>query len=212
MSLQFKEYQIRSIKSQWTPLLAGGAYKKETSTQLFDRVTSVNDEINLAVNSMVQVSDDLAALAPGATSPAATFASELSSTVDPLIRSLEEVQGKYLDATGALNDLNSALKQLIDPNSRFELQTLEELAKREDMNLFGLSEVLTTLRNNYDAFQAAKTEKGEIATDIAFWRNQVKDLTAQKKDQQARTCLPLRENSKSHAKTLQSLTQLAQQL
>lgn len=162
-------------------MLAGGAYKKETSTQLFDRVTSVNDEINLAVNSMVQVSDDLAALAPGATSPAATFASELSSTVDPLIRSLEEVQGKYLDATGALNDLNSALKQLIDPNSRFELQTLEELAKREDMNLFGLSEVLTTLRNNYDAFQAAKTEKGEIATDIAFWRNQVKDLTAQKR-------------------------------
>ena len=34
-------------------MLAGGAYKKETSTQLFDRVTSVNDEINLAVNSMV---------------------------------------------------------------------------------------------------------------------------------------------------------------
>ena len=36
----------------------------------------------------------------------------------------------YLDATGALNDLNSALKQLIDPNSRFELQTLEELLLR----------------------------------------------------------------------------------
>ena len=61
----------------------------------FDRSHERKREINLAVNSMVQVSDDLAALAPGATSPAATFASELSSTVDPLIRSLEEVQGVF---------------------------------------------------------------------------------------------------------------------
>jgi hypothetical protein len=163
-------------------MLNRGKYTKEGSSQLFDRVTSVNDKMNLAVSSMVQVSEDLAAASPGATSPAATFASKLSSTVDPLSRSLEEVQGKYLDATTALNDLNTALKQLIDPDSRFELQTLEELASREDMNLYGLSDVITTLRNNYDAFQAAKAEKGEIAGDIQFWRNQVKDLTIQKRN------------------------------
>ena len=163
-------------------MLNGGKYPKEGSSQLFDRVTSVNDEMNLAVSSMVQVSEDLAAASPGATSPAATFASKLSSTVDPLARSLEEVQGKYLDATTALNDLNTALKQLIDPDSRFELQTLEELASREDMKLYNLSDVITTLRNNYDAFQTAKVEKGEIAGDIKFWRNQVKDLTIQKRN------------------------------
>ena len=163
-------------------MLNRGKYTKEGSSQLFDRVTSVNDEMNLAVNSMVQVASDLAAASPGATSAAATFASKLSLTVDPLARSLEDVQGKYLDATMALNDLNTALKQLIDPDSRFELQTLEELASREDMNLYGLSDVITTLRNNYDAFQTAKSEKGEIAGDIKFWRNQVKDLTIQKRN------------------------------